>query len=270
MRRVSLLPIIFLVVLGSYAFTAFIQGPGRIIPITGITHFIDGVILVGVGLMLLRHAQSKLETVSTAFHFSIFFLAIGVFQMLMGVPHLTLFGPADLFPMSMNWGFIDGHIFLYASLAFFVLVPTKIFFPKLGRIPFWIIAAFGSWITLVNIFNPGAPVFDYSTGITFLNVHPSVGMLIPIIAIVSWIPAAILFAVQAFRSHDPLVRRRGILFAVGLAIITFAGPLHDISRSAISFLAADIFTMAGFLIMVGGVLTEADMDSVSAVNTVAS
>lgn len=255
MSKVFLLPTIFFVIIGVYVWTFFIQRHGGIVvPIMGITHFVDGVILFSIGVFLFRRTKEELFTVPIFFYFALFFLLIGIFQVMMGLPHMVLFNsPAD-FPSSMSWAFMEGHIFLYASLAFFVMVPTRLFFPKLRWLPFWLIAAFGAWITVVNILYPADPVFDPSSGITFLNVHSRVGSLIPIIAVISWVPASIMFAVQAFRSNDQLIRKRGFLLAAGLLVVTFAGPLHDVAKSGLQFLAADIFTMVGFLVTVAGVL----------------
>ena len=253
MRPFIILSSIFVLVVGLYAVTAFLQEPGKIVPITGITHFISGVVLLTTGVLLLRRTLIKFESAPVFAYFTLFFIFTGIFQLMMGLPHLTLFGPAEIFPSAMNWGYMDGHIFLYAALAILLMVPTKLFFPKLGWIPFWIIAVFGAWITLMNIFYPNAPVYDAVSGITFLNADPRVGPMIPIIVMLSWIPTAIMFAINAFRTGDALIRWRGILLAVGLFLTTFAGPAHDIARSALQYLAADVFTMLGFLITIAGV-----------------
>ena len=227
---------------------------GIIIPVAGISYIADGIVLSIVGRIVLGRAKDTLAHNPIYLYLALFFILSGIFMILIGAAHMTLFLHPEMFMYAQNWGYLTSHIFLYASNAYMARVLSLIFFPRFERPYFYTMLVAGAIVTIVNILLPGAPMFDVTNGLSYFNTDPLVGPLIPLIIIPVYIPAAILFAVQAFRSTGREIRQRGILMAVGFAVLFIFGPLHDVAHTTIEYALADIFTLVGFFMIAGAVL----------------
>jgi hypothetical protein len=65
-------------------------------------------------------------------------------------------------------------------------------------------------------------------------------------------PAAVLFLINAWRK--PEQRIRSGLLGSGFAVISLAGPLHDVATTAQLYAAADIFSILGIILIGSGVV----------------
>jgi hypothetical protein len=229
-----------------------------LVPLTGITHFLDGLVFIMIGLKLSRNLAKENFKDLALKYFMWFFILLGIFQTIMGLPHIVLYSQQSTFPRLMNWGYIIGHVFLYLGLAYAIVMPLQLYFPsrpKLKQLVFYFIIIFGIIITLLNLIKPNAPVFDQTSGSTLLNVNKLVGALIGIITTLSLLPAAVLLIYNGWRLRsDRFVLIRSLLMGGGLLIALFFGPLHDRAQTALAFMAADIGTMFGILLTAAGAL----------------
>ena len=227
-----------------------------VFPLTGFVHTIDSIILILIGGKLWRDLATKQATSPAKAYFMYFFVTVGIFQLIMGLSHVILYIDAALFPIVMNWGYIVGHVFLYLSLAFSLMVPLELSFPgkKVKYYAASLISLFGLGITYINIIKPNHPVYESATGITFFNADPLVGKLIPIIVLLSWGVAVVMFIWNAIKSrHNRMALIRSIVISVGFIITTAGGPLHDVAQTSVQFLVADILTLLGFLTLASGI-----------------
>ncbi len=241
-----------------------------IFPLTGLVHTIDGIICMLIAIKLRRDLATGQATNSAKTYFMYFFSVIGVFQLIMGLSHAVLYINAGMFSEVMNWGYIIGHVFLYLSLVFSLMVPLELSFPgkKIKYYAGSLIAIFGLIITYINIIKPNHPVYESATGITFFNADPAVGNLIPIIVLLSWGVAVVMFIWNAIKSrHNRMALIRSLVISIGFIIITAGGPLHDVAQTSVQFLVADILTLLGFLTLASGISLAFGSDEPSAIAT---
>lgn len=232
-------------------------------PLTGFVHTIDGIIVIVIASKLWRDLASRQSTNSAKTYFLYFFITVGIFQIIMGLTHLILYINAGMFAEVMTWGYIIGHVFLYLSLALALMVPLELLFPgkKIKYYASILIGLFGLGITYINIIKPNHPVYESSTGITFFNADPTVGKLIPIIVLLSWGVAVIMFVINGIKSRrNRIVLVRSLVISVGFIIIIVGGPLHDVAQTSVQFLIADILTILGFLVLASGISLASGQD----------
>lgn len=237
-------------------------------PLTGLVHTIDGIIVMIIASKLWRDPATRQSTNSAKTYFLYFFITVGIFQLIMGLTHLILYINAGMFVEVMNWGYIIGHVFLYLSLALALMVPLELIFPgkKIKYYAASLIGIFGLAITYINITKPTHPVYESTTGITFFNVDPAVGGLIPIIVLLSWGVAAIMFIINGIKSRrNRIVLVRSLVISVGFIITIVGGPLHDVAKTSAQFLIADILTLLGFLTLASGIALASGPDEQSSV-----
>ena len=222
MKPIFIFVIIFILVATLYSSSLSLQ---KILPLplTGLTHLIDGVISILLGIKLWHDLKAKKDNAAARKYFVYFFLFLGIFQLILALPHLSLYSNPSSFPMLMTLAFIIGHIFLYLALAFMLLVPFELYFPnkKIKYAAFLVIMILGAFITYTNIIKPNAPVFDIKTGITLLNADPFVGQLILIIVLLGWGVSAIMFIYNGIklRRGDNNAIARDLLIASGLIFL---------------------------------------------------
>ncbi len=99
------------------------------IPLTGLST-LTGVIVMSAAWIFVgrRIAASKLTVSRPIQMMRKFFLFMGIFFMLMGLPHILLYTDPSGFPQAMAWGYTVGHIFMYIAFAYiarliFIIVP---------------------------------------------------------------------------------------------------------------------------------------------------
>jgi hypothetical protein len=97
---------------------------------------------------------------------------------------------------------------------------------------------------------------------TQLNAAPAVGAGIGMLAMLAFVPAAIVFTYSAVKSHGAR-RIKSALLALGFFVFTLAGPLHDVAKTSNQFVIADVLTIISMLILGAGILyrLEEQLDS---------
>lgn len=186
-----------------------------------------------------------------------FLLHMGIFFMIMFLPHLWLSIDRTQFPLYMAWGYTVGHVFMYFALTN-ILRLTFTMLPRLSSRENYAIAAGVlaniaiTAATVVTMIYGRHPEYDFTQNVTLFNVAPVVGASIAIFAALCVFPAAILMIVNGVRQHT--TRVRSFMVGGGLFMLMAAGPLHDTARDAQQYMIADIFSIAGLLILAGGIL----------------
>jgi hypothetical protein len=187
-----------------------------------------------------------------------FFVFMAIFFAFMFTPHLLINIQPALFPQAMAWGYVIGHIFLYIAFTYIMRVTCAIV-PQLAskeKAVIVVAAFFNVAITALNaqtMIWGIQPAYDTVRNITQLNASVIVGAAIGIFALVSLLPAAILFLVIAVKGKGGH-RIRSLLLGAGLVIMTIAGPLHDVALNWQQFLIADIFTTLSIILIGSGVV----------------
>ncbi|GEM_PF-920823 len=258
MKQIIIFIFVFLGVSVLYLITLPLQTVFTL-PLTGLTHTINGLVLALIGAKLYNDSAKEAGADPAKKYFMNFFFSFGVFQLIMGLAHAVLYVNQSAFAAVMNWGYIIGHVFLYLSLAFTLMVPLELSLPgkKIKNIAFSLIAIFGLAITYINIIKPNQPFFESKTGITFFNADPLVGKLIPIIVLLSWGVSVLIFIYHGLKSrNNRLAMARSLVISLGLILLIVGGPLHDVAQTSLQFLMADILTLLGSLILASGTLLK--------------
>lgn len=227
-------------------------------PITALTMLTGMITMIGCALFI-RHRIGASEKGGSyqARLLSNFFLHLGIFLGFMFLPHLLVnSNHPEQFPLAMAIGYTFGHIFFYTSSIYVVRLLCSIV-PRLVTKEVLVVVIFGIFATLATAFNAATmiwgkrPQFDYEHQVTLFNAHPLVGACIGIVAIASYLPTAILMLINGFRNHN--ARLRSFTLGLGFIVILIAGPLHDVARTSSLYVAADLFSILGELILVAGV-----------------
>lgn len=230
------------------------------VPLTGLST-LTGVIVMSVAWLVVRQRITASHTTPSrpVALLQKFFVFMFIFFALMGLPHLLLYtNYASSFPMAMAWGYTVGHIFMFIA---FTYVTRMIFaiLPQLSSKERWatiggaVVTVVATIITAVTMIGMSQPSYDYSANITNLNAAAPVGAAIAGAALLSLLPAGVLFLFSAFKQSGGH-RTKSLLLGLGFVILTVAGPLHDVARNWQSFLIADIFTILGILLIGSGVV----------------
>ena len=223
---------------------------GLSFPVAGFADFIDGTFIYALGLIILSRTRGIYDKTRVNLYFSLFFILIGIFEMMTFLPFITLYHPQAnplYFPVTMFWGIVTARMFLYGALAFLVRASVRIFMPSLNTLIFYIIAAFGLVVTFLNMNIPAHPVYDALSGLTITHDDAIITRLLVAICVLSIASAIILFVIGAFIGSGAKERRsRSMRIVFSLLVITFFGLAHEYVTSTISFIFADIFMLAGF------------------------
>ncbi|MDO8524666.1 MAG: hypothetical protein Q7R99_03485 [bacterium] len=263
MKPTLLFIIIFILIVALY-FSFLSLQKIFLLPLTGLTHLIDGVVSILLGIKIWHDLKTEKNSAATKKYFTYFFLFLGIFQLILALPHLSLYSNQSSFPTLMALAFIIGHIFLYIALAFTLLASLELYLSnkKIKYAAFSAITLLGAFITYTNIIKPNTPIFDTKTGITLLNANPVVGQLILIIVLLGWGVSAIIFIYNGIRLYrvNNNATARNLLIALGLIFLIIGGPLHDITKKSVHYLIADLLVLIGFMLMASGVFywTEED------------
>ncbi len=187
-----------------------------------------------------------------------FFLYMAIFFAIMWAPHLWLSLDPSKFPLYMAIGYTFGHIFLYLA---FIAIARMMFLmlPRLAPKEPLIIVVGSVLIVLITIVNAATmifgrqPSYDYAQHLTQFNASPVVGAFIGLFAALTVLPPAVLFIINAFRSHGPR-RVRSFLLGIGFFVLMTAGPLHDIAWNWQAYMVADVFSILSIILVGAGVV----------------
>jgi hypothetical protein len=233
------------------------------IPLTAFSTLGDGLIMFAAWLFVgYRISQSQSTALRPVKLMRQFFFFITIFFVLMGLPHLLIYSRPDLFPIAMAWGYTVGHIFLYAAYIYLLCMTMEII-PRLTSKQNWVIwggivANIGITIlTAVTMIGGKLPSFDHAHNVTHFNAVPAVGICIAVFSILAFVPPAVLFLINAFRSQGHR-RIRSLLLGMGFLVTTIAGPLHDNAQTGQMYALADIFTVLAMITLGIGVVYRLD------------
>jgi hypothetical protein len=208
-----------------------------------------------------RIKGGQAETLRTVSLLRRFFLFMGIFFAIMAAPNVYVTLDPAKFPLAMAWGYVVGHIFLYlAFITIAKMICTIV--PRLAsKEPLITVvgSVFTVAITIVNAVTMiwgTQPTYNYARHLIEYNASPLVGASIGILGLLTILPAAVLFFVNAVK--NPARRTRSLLLAVGFLLITTAGPLHDVARTWQLYMAADIFSIIGIILVGAGVVYRLD------------
>lgn len=227
-------------------------------PITTLMTLVGALCSLGSwALITQRINQSKKSVGPQVNYLRNYFLNIGIFCVILFIPHLILTVNPASFPKTMAWGYIIGHIFFYIA-ALNIVRLTFSMVPRLARKE-WAALAVGITaalaITIVNIQTMAygtMPYHDFEKHVTFFNAAPAVGAGIALFATLAVLPAAILLIINGVR--NPGRRLRSFLLGGGFFITMVAGPLHDVAKSWQLYMVADLVSIVGIVIITVGVL----------------
>ena len=229
------------------------------IPISGISWLVTGLVALTAGFKVRQSSRQHPEDGALR-SFMWFFIFIGLFLLSLALPHIALLSSnsSSLFRFLMTWFSHDGppHMFLYISFAFIASTPFQLYYPKLRKPVFVFLILVGFSILVFTMINvPYYPTkFDPVSGVTFPNHHPVQEKIIdPMYSRVSFLPAILIFLFKGLPSPKRVVKIRSILFVLGMVALAIAGPLNAAADTSMEVIRANIFSLAGFLLLATGV-----------------
>jgi hypothetical protein len=225
--------------------------------LTALTTLIGCIIMFGAWLLVghrMKHANMAASRQVTLLRS--FFAHMGIFTLLMFLPHLWLDVEPERFPAFMAWGYVVGHVFMYYAF----LCVGRLFISIIPRFtskdkPFLIIGLLAT--TAATIFNAitmiwgKQPQYSEERGVTLLNAHPVVGATIGLFALICIMPMAVLMIRNGIR--NPESRVRSFLLGGGLLLMVLGGPMHDVAQTASMYVLADFVTSLSFIVIASGV-----------------
>ncbi|MDY6770751.1 MAG: hypothetical protein SV186_02200 [Candidatus Nanohaloarchaea archaeon] len=183
-------------------------------------------------------------------YFAFFFAYFGTFQLTMALSLL----PRSFTGAQLGAFYIFGHVFLYLSIAYYSRIPTYIWKPEWELKVFAVNLVLGGAITLVNILKWNMP--EITGDIVVYHVPQIVGGMIGLLVAVNWIiGGTIFFGILAARRKGT-ERLKLSLIAVGMLLLSLAGPLHDLTRSVTMLAVADIVTTLGVVTLMAGIYVQ--------------
>jgi hypothetical protein len=175
-----------------------------------------------------------------------FFLFMGLFGIsVVSVPQYVLLTNPSQFPIQQGWAYIYGHIFFYISVMYitcltFSMIPQLANKQKYAVIGVAIAGVIVTCLTIATMIYGTLPSYDAENNVVKLNAAVIIGACYGILALVSYLPASILFIINGFRAHERQARVRSFLLGTGLFLIIIAGPLHDLATNAQQYVFADL------------------------------
>lgn len=208
-----------------------------------------------VGRRIRNSATPALPSVK---HLNRTFLMMGIFFTIMFLPSLWLTFDPSQFPLYMAWGYVVGHVFLYLAFIQVALMVISMV-PALAGKRRLVVLAGSAVLVAVTVFNAVTmiwgtqPSFNYEQHVTQFNASPLVGAAIGLLALLTFLPAAVLFFRNAVKTGGAR-RTRSVLLGVGFAMMILGGPPHDVAGNWQTYLLGDLLTIASVIILTSGVL----------------
>lgn len=225
------------------------------LPLSTINFFCTAVVSLWIFWRLRQKKSEGEEVTSQIRDFTLAYLLFGIFMLSLSLPTFILPFNQELYSPWSVWTHKIGHLFLFLSLVFFVRVPLAWINPKLKNLGSTVVFIFGAVTGYLNIITPsGATLLD--SGINIRQIDPTVGTLIILNVVLSWMPTALYFLYRAIRAQDHFTKIRSLLFGLGFLITILGGPTHNIIQSPLVFLIADIMTLIGIALIASGVFYQ--------------
>ena len=228
------------------------------IPLSGITTSLTSLVMLSAWVFIgQRLKQSPPGSNQPVHMLRSYFFHMTIFMTFLWLPYIWLIFSPKSFPLAMAISYSVGHIFIFlASTAVarmtFQIIPKLNSKEKLMTIICYILGAAITVVNAVTMIWGSRPAYDYTHGVTLLNASPIVGPAIGIFALLTVVPAAILFIINAFKSSGAR-RVRSMLLGFGLLVLMIGGPLHDNAPNSLVYAIADILTITSGLAIGFGV-----------------
>lgn len=188
------------------------------------------------------------EEVVTLRDLTSFFVHMGIFMVLMGLPGIL---PADFGSVQLGAFYVFGHIFLYSSIAYYSRIPVRILKPGFTDSVFALNLAAGVIITLITILL--WPMPEIHQGIVMLNVPMPIGPMIGVMAILNWVLGGFAFFTWRAKENEGKARLKMVFTGFGLLLLAVGGPMHDHAMSVYMLAVADTITLLGVFSLMAGV-----------------
>jgi hypothetical protein len=230
------------------------------LPITGISLAIDGTaFLIAASVIHARIKRSTDGVVPGTTYIRNFFYTMAFFSFCIAAAHLALAFDKSQFPLWMGIAYTYGHTIMYIGFLYiWLLISTVLPFFASKRKPiiaFWILANIAV-TALTHRFTISEQRLQYQdNNITNLNAGNLVGGSIAFLALLGFIPVIILFIYNTIQATGK-AKIRPALLAAGFIIMTIGGPMHDIAVNWQMFVAADIVSLLGILLIVSGIIYQ--------------
>ncbi|HSX02232.1 MAG TPA: hypothetical protein VLI05_02855 [Candidatus Saccharimonadia bacterium] len=229
------------------------------IPLTGISQLLDCIFLfVAWSLVGQRLKQAGDQAIITVGHIYRYFGYFVLFNIFMTLPYAVLYLRPDWFPAAMGWGYVVANIFLVISLSHLSRMVAQMVPQWSSKEPL----IHGLWV-VINVVLTGLnvvyvailaqPGYDNASGVTRFHIPGGLGATLGMISLLAYLPALVLFVMNAVKGHGDQ-RRRSILLAAGMLLIMVVGPLHAVAANWEVFLLADALNVVSLVLLAGGVL----------------
>jgi len=206
---------------------------------------VSAIFLLAGGYTTYRSWQKKKDRLLQ--YFAIFFLGYGVMHLLLSLGAFFSSGSSSLAGVL----YVIAHFFLFTTTAFFLRLPLKLLIPKLEKPVFYIVLAGAFLSTFMILREIPAPFF--ANGLTNWNIGANAAKAAITFSGVTLLALVILFIITAIKAKERIYRIRSLVFALGIFVFLTGGPLHNVAKSNVQYLLADILTPIATLILLLGV-----------------
>ncbi|MDO8524667.1 MAG: hypothetical protein Q7R99_03490 [bacterium] len=206
---------------------------------------VSAIFLLAGGYATYRSWQKKKDRLLQ--YFAIFFLGYGVMHVLLSLGALFSSSNSSLAGIL----YVTAHFFLFTTTAFFLRLPLRLLIPKLEKSVFYVVLV-GAFLATIMILRE-IPLPIFADGITNWNIGENAAKAAITFSGITLLALVILFIIVAIKSKEKLYRIRSLVFALGIFVFLTGGPLHNIAKSNIQYLLADILTPIATLILLLGV-----------------
>lgn len=218
--------------------------------LSGILRVISLVAVLPFAVYLHRRAKAHPKNRSL-FYFSRFLSWMTFFFFLVAIPHLFTYEEKTFFrDVVLRHMHTAVVFFYYVASAYFARLTAYIFYPQYEKRIFnWLIVAAVVGILLSLAFPHNEPHRGES-GFIFWTHHWVSFAAIGTISMVAYLPGIYLFFRQGLKSADRLVRYRSLIISIGFLIFFIGGAMHDMARTATTYLVADVLASIFALVIV--------------------
>jgi hypothetical protein len=204
-----------------------------------------------------RSQEAHMATQRSLRYLTNYFGYLAIFLFFMSVPYLWFNTNLATFSDIMAWGYVVGHVFFYVASMYVTLLVCSLVPQLYNKIPIVVVLfligdAAATVINAKTMIWGVRPVYDAAHNLTLLRAAPAVGIAIALSSILSILPAAILFAMNAFRGTG-FRRLKSTLLATGFLLVMIGGPMNDNSHTAAMYATAVAITITGVLVLGFGV-----------------
>ena len=206
---------------------------------------VSAIFLLAGGYAVYKSWQKKKDRLLQ--YFAIFFVGYGVMHSLLSLGAFFSSGSSSVAGVL----YVIAHFFLFTTTAFFLRLPLRLLAPKLEKPVFYVVLVGAFAATTMILREIPAPFF--ANGLTNWNIGANAAKAAITFSGVTLLALVILFIITAIKSKEKTYKIRSLVFALGIFVFLTGGPLHNVAKSNIQYLLADILTPIATLILLLGV-----------------